>query len=122
MIEGGKYLSSRKNRKKSINKALENLKGIKKEAILVKSKFYNQKFQRSRIFHSYHIGISIIFYLWIKAKKFKQKTWSIISKLMQPKRIGCDFENSNTDEFKKVDASLWSLLCEKKLHGVILSG
>jgi len=43
----------------------------------------------------------------------KHSRWSAISKLMQPKRVMCDSQESNTNEFEKVDAALQSLISLK---------
>ncbi|XP_014521824.1 uncharacterized protein LOC106778376 [Vigna radiata var. radiata] len=43
----------------------------------------------------------------------KPSRWSAISNLMKPKREVCDSQESNTNEFQKVDAALQSLLSHK---------
>ncbi|KAF7810870.1 uncharacterized protein G2W53_031846 [Senna tora] len=119
-IEGGKYLSSRKNVKKAIKKALENLKGNKKkEAILLSSSNMeeSESFSMIRRFKEAEdvtlaiLGSLLCFISGLRVQP-KQRRWSV-SKLMKPKRVGCDFENSNTNEFEKVDTTLLSLLCHK---------
>ncbi|KAL2328976.1 hypothetical protein Fmac_022403 [Flemingia macrophylla] len=55
------------------------------------------------------------FLLFITGSKgqSKQNRWSIISKLMQPTRVGCKSQEADTNEFEKVDAALMSLINHK---------
>nr|KYP66075.1 hypothetical protein KK1_012358 [Cajanus cajan]KYP66097.1 hypothetical protein KK1_012381 [Cajanus cajan] len=45
----------------------------------------------------------------------KQRRWSIISKLMQPHRMTCDSQESDSNEFVTVDTALQSLITRKPL-------
>ena len=45
--------------------------------------------------------------------QLKQSRWSVISKLVQPKRISCDSEVSDTNKFKMVDKVLKLLIGSK---------
>ncbi|KAL2328975.1 hypothetical protein Fmac_022402 [Flemingia macrophylla] len=45
----------------------------------------------------------------------KRRRWPTISKLMQPDRMTCDSQESDTNEFVKVDIALQSLISHKPL-------
>lgn len=106
-IEGAKYLVVRKKMKKQIRKALENLKQKDKNTSPMLS-FLNE---------AEAITLSSLeqMLLFISGPKghSKHSRWSAISKLMQPKRVMCDSQESNTNEFEKVDAALQSLISLK---------
>ena len=109
MVEGEKYLVVRKKMKKKIRKVLENLK----------QKDNNTSPMLSFLNETEVITLSSLEQLlrFISGPKghSKQSRWSAISKLMQPKRVicDCDPQESNTNEFEKVDAALQSLISLK---------
>ncbi|KAI9128130.1 hypothetical protein K1719_001123 [Acacia pycnantha] len=125
-FDAGKYLSSRKNVKKAIKKDLENLKKIKKEAVLTTSSdIHNESLSMiSSLKETEVVTLSTLESLlsFVSGLKIqpKQRRWSMVSKLMQPKRIGCDSENSDTNEFEKVDETLLSLLSHKPQSGLLV--
>ncbi|KAK7264277.1 hypothetical protein RJT34_31884 [Clitoria ternatea] len=107
-IEGGKYLSSRKKAKKTIQKALENIKGFKKGMISTTSNADDET--RSMIKNLKEAEAVTLIQLetllsFISGSRGKNK-WSIISKLRQPKRVSCDSDQSNTNEFEVLDKAL----------------
>ncbi|XP_061352472.1 uncharacterized protein LOC133297363 [Gastrolobium bilobum] len=106
--------------KKEIQKAFGNLKGIKNELLVSSS---NKDTETLSI-----IGIlkeaeavtvrsleSLLLFVSDPKGQSKQNRWSIISKLMQPARVTCDSQESDTNEFVKVDAALQSLISHKPL-------
>ncbi|PRQ25116.1 hypothetical protein RchiOBHm_Chr6g0280071 [Rosa chinensis] len=106
-----KYLSSRKMVKKSIHKAMGNLKGMKnrstfssankdQETIAIVSKLRDVEAVSLTIFESVLSFIS--------GPKSKPSSWSLVSKMVQSKRIACD-EEAKVNEFAEVDAALKSL-------------
>ncbi|XP_062021140.1 uncharacterized protein LOC133737634 [Rosa rugosa] len=107
-----KYLSSRKMVKKSIHKAMGNLKGMEnkstfssaskdQETIAIVSKLRDVKAITLRVFESVLSFIS--------GPKSKPSSWSFVSKIVQSKRIACD-EEANVNEFAEVDAALMKSL------------
>ena len=116
-VEGGKYLASRKKMKKSIQKALGNFKGIKNETIVTFSNNDNETLSMLNILkEAEKVTVSSLesLLLFINGPKGqpKQSRWSMITKLMQPNRV-CDSQESDANEFEKVDAALQSLINHK---------
>ncbi|XP_004507467.1 uncharacterized protein [Cicer arietinum] len=118
-IEGVKYLALRKNMKKQIRKALVNLKAMKNELVASSSK--NKENNSSPIFEFLKEAEAItlcslehlLLFIYDPKGHSKNSRWSAISKLMQPKRTVCDSQESDTNEFEKVDATLQSLISHK---------
>lgn len=108
-IEGGKYLASRNKLKKKIRKALRNLKAMKSE-------FHNFS-MLSILTEAEEVTLrsleSLLLFIGDPKGQPKQSRWSAISKLMQPKRVACDSQESHTNEFDKVDEVLYSFLSHK---------
>ncbi|XP_062021141.1 uncharacterized protein LOC133737637 [Rosa rugosa] len=102
-----KYLTSRKMVKKVIHKAIGNLKGVKnsslnndQETIAIVSKLRDIEAVSFTIFESVLSFIS--------GPKSKPSSWSLVSKMVQSKRVACD-EEAKVNEFAEVDAALKSL-------------
>ncbi|XP_004292294.1 PREDICTED: uncharacterized protein LOC101306010 [Fragaria vesca subsp. vesca] len=106
-----KYLSSRKMVKKSIVKALGNLKAMEnrspfssankdQETIAIVSKLRDVEGVTLKVFES--------MLSFIAGTKLKPSSWSLVSKIVQSKRIACD-EEPKLNEFAEVDVSLKSL-------------
>ncbi|OIV99497.1 hypothetical protein TanjilG_17307 [Lupinus angustifolius] len=117
-VAAAKYSSSRKIIKKAIRKALENLKATKKEDIASSSNKDNNNFSMlSFLKEAEEVTQSSLESLLIlisdRKRRTKRNTWSIISKLAQPKRVECDSPESDTSEFEMVDAALQSLTIHK---------
>ncbi|KAI4317438.1 hypothetical protein L6164_025305 [Bauhinia variegata] len=98
--EGGKYLACRKKVKKEILKALGNLKAIKSEF----SKTNQETFSLLCILKEAEaITVStlesLLIFISCPKERSKQSRWFVISKLMQPKRVACDCEESDTNDF-----------------------
>ncbi|XP_050365499.1 uncharacterized protein LOC126784037 [Argentina anserina] len=106
-----KYLSSRKMVKKSIHKAIGNLKEMKnrcrisstnkdQETIAIVNKLRDVEAVTLTVFESVLSFIS--------GPKSKPSGWSFVSNIVQSKRIACD-EETTVNEFSEVDAALKSL-------------
>ncbi|AES89149.1 hypothetical protein MtrunA17_Chr4g0035231 [Medicago truncatula] len=118
-VEGVKYMAFRKNMKKQIRKALVNLKTMKNESIDSSS---NKDNNSSPMFGLLKEAEAVTLYslehllLFISDPKghSKHSRWSIISKLMHSKRAVSDSQESDTNEFEKVDSALLSLISHNK--------
>ncbi|RDX65577.1 hypothetical protein CR513_55757, partial [Mucuna pruriens] len=102
--------------KKEIGKALIliNLKAIKNEFTVSSSNkdkdfFHALASQRKRFGHSELIRIFVVFITNSKSQ-LKKTRRSVISKLVQPKRISRDSEMTETNELKMVDTVLKLLI------------
>lgn len=108
-VESVKYLAMRKTIKKQIRKALQNLKH--------KDNNNNTSPMLSFLNEAEAITLSSLenLLLFISGPKGRSKNsrWSAISKLVQPKRVICDSQESTINEFEKVDAASQSLISHK---------
>ncbi|KAG4979516.1 hypothetical protein AAZX31_12G040100 [Glycine max] len=106
-VEGVKYLAARKNMKKQIRKALENLK----------QKDNNTSPMLNFLNEAEAITLcsleQLLLFISGPKRHSKHSRWSAISMLMQPKRVICDSQEANTNEFEKVDAALQSLISHR---------
>ncbi|KAG5118349.1 hypothetical protein JHK82_032769 [Glycine max] len=94
--------------KKAIRKAFGSLKGIKDEQIFTSLNKVNETLTMLSILKEAEVvTVSSLesLLLFIPGSK-----WSVISKLMQPNRVECDSQESDTNEFVKVAAALQSLI------------
>ncbi|KAG5033683.1 hypothetical protein JHK87_008593 [Glycine soja] len=116
--EGGKYLACRKKMKRAIAKALRDLKAIQnKFTVSSSNKDEETSSMLSFLKEAEMVTMSsfeslLIFIIGPKGQ-LKQSRWSVISKLVQPKRISCDSEVSDTNKFKMVDKVLKLLIGSK---------
>lgn len=113
-VEGGKYMPSRKKAKKTIQKALEKIKEFKKGLILTSSNTDNETLSMIRNFKEAEAATlvqleSLLSFISGSRGKPKERRWLIVSKLMQPNRVYCDSDQSNTNEFEELDNVLQSL-------------
>nr|KYP66103.1 hypothetical protein KK1_012387 [Cajanus cajan] len=118
LIESGKYLASRKQMKKVIRKALGNLKGFKNELMVASSNKNNKTLSMLGILKESEVVTmssleSLLLFITGSKGQSKQNRRSIISKLMQPNTLGCDFPEADTNVIEKVDAALMSLINHK---------
>ncbi|XP_058750469.1 uncharacterized protein LOC131623479 [Vicia villosa] len=116
-VEGVKYMALRKNMKKHIRKALANLKAMKLIASSSNNKDNNSSPMLGFLKEAETITITSLEHLLLFISdpkgQSKNRRWSAISKLMHSKRVICDSQDSNTNEFEKVDAALLSLISHK---------
>ncbi|XP_028765743.1 uncharacterized protein LOC114723685 [Neltuma alba] len=114
-----KFLSWRKKVKKAIRKTLENLKGYRKDTSLTCSyKECEESVPMIRILKETELITlthlqSLLSFFCTSIGQSKHSKWSLVFKLMQPKRVACDYERANTSEFENLDTMLESLLCHK---------
>ncbi|TXG64997.1 hypothetical protein EZV62_011991 [Acer yangbiense] len=98
-----KYLTSRKEVKKTIKKAL---KGMENKC----SSKTNEEHETITMLREVEAATSTVFESMLsrisglRSTSSKLSGWSLVSKLVQPKRITC--EESDMNEFEKVDAAL----------------
>lgn len=65
---------------------------------------------------------SLLYFISKRKGQFKETRWSTISKLMRPKRVTCESQESEANEFQKVDTGFKSLnkhksTCTKNFQG-----
>ncbi|XP_050899403.1 uncharacterized protein LOC127106158 [Lathyrus oleraceus] len=120
-VEGAKYMAFRKNMKKQIRKKLVNLRSLKNDLISSSS---NNKENNSLpmlrfLKEAEAVTLSslehLLLFICDPKGHSKNGRWSAISKLMHSKRVVCDSQDSDTNEFEKVDAALSSLISHKSL-------
>ncbi|XP_027356709.1 uncharacterized protein LOC113866022 [Abrus precatorius] len=100
--------------KKAIQKALDNFKGINNELMVSSSNKDNEILSILGILkEAKAVTMRSLESLLLFVSQSKKSRWSIISKLMQPARVTCDSQESDTNEFVKVDAALQSLISHK---------
>ncbi|XP_057752701.1 uncharacterized protein LOC130970590 [Arachis stenosperma] len=112
------YLNSRKTMQKTMRKSLENLKTMKNDGkASSSSKDNNTSSMLTTFKEAEDVTLSSLECLLLlisgPRRSSKGSKWSVISKLMQPKRIACDSQESDMNEFEKVDADLHSLISHK---------
>ncbi|KAE9616503.1 hypothetical protein Lal_00035065 [Lupinus albus] len=112
-VEGGKYLASRKKMKKAIHKALGNLKGIKFESNKDKEVFSVFSILKDAEAITMSSLESLLLFISDPKGQSKQNKWSRISKLMQPAKVTCASQESDSNEFVNVDEALRSLISYK---------
>ncbi|XP_050363961.1 uncharacterized protein LOC126782706 [Argentina anserina] len=107
--EARKYLTSRKTLKKVLHKALDNLKAtasrsafssIHKEDVTIVNKLREVEGFTASAFESVLSFIS--------GPKSKPSSWSLVSKIVQSKKVACE-EDTKVNEFAEVDAAVKSL-------------
>ncbi|PSS21801.1 Receptor-type tyrosine-protein like [Actinidia chinensis var. chinensis] len=113
--ELGGYLTSRKKAKKVIQKSLKNLKSIK-------SKHMHKDLDTEAIFTllkgveavTVSVFESLLSYIGLTKVPSRPSGFSLVSKLMQGKKVEPQDEEANSNEFEKVDAALRNLLIAHK--------
>ena len=108
-----KYLTSAKVVKKTILKALGNLKGIQTKQIFSPSEEHETKAIVSMLRVVEVVTSSMFDYLLSLISGPKPGSWSFVSKLLHHKRIACEEGGTDINGFEKVDAALKSLLGQK---------
>ncbi|KAL9415585.1 hypothetical protein AB3S75_043806 [Citrus x aurantiifolia] len=116
--EVGEYSVSRKKANKAIRRSLRVLKTCscpENETIAMISILREVEGVTIAVFESLSSYLS-----GLKAQS-KQSRWSLVSKLMHTKRITYEAEASGTNEFKTVDAELYSLIGNKSSKSTFLN-
>ena len=110
--EGVKYMTFKKNKKKKIRNALVNLKTMKNELIASSTniKESNSSPMLGFLKEAETVTLcsleSLLPFISEPKGHSKHSGWSAISKLMHSKRVVCDSQESDRNEFEKVDAAL----------------
>ncbi|KAI4298325.1 hypothetical protein L6164_031899 [Bauhinia variegata] len=111
--EARKYLTSRKVMRKAITKALGNLKGAANKSKFSPSKKGHQTKASFVLLKDVEVATLFIFESLLNyisgPTQSKASNWSLVSKLMQTKRVACTQE-ADENEFAKVDAALQSFV------------
>ncbi|MED6169483.1 hypothetical protein PIB30_021781 [Stylosanthes scabra] len=115
-----KYLISRKMIKKAVRNASENLKGLKNDITCSSSKDNNNTSPIVFLLKEADaVTLSslqnLLSFISDPKGHSKWSRWTSVSKFMQPKRVASDSQESNRNEFEKVDAALQSLINGKPL-------
>ncbi|WVZ01775.1 hypothetical protein V8G54_022581 [Vigna mungo] len=105
-VECVTYLVMRKKMKKQIQKTLKSLKHKNNTSSMVSFLDEAETITLSSLQH-------LLMFISGPKGHSKPSRWSAISNLMKPKREVCDSQESNTNEFQKVDAVLQSLVSHK---------
>ncbi|XP_024163506.1 uncharacterized protein LOC112170443 [Rosa chinensis] len=96
--EARKYLTSRKTVKKVLHKALENMKSTANRST----------FSSLRDVEAITVSVFESVLSFISGPKSRPSSWSLVSKIVQSKKVACELE-ANVNEFAEVDAALKSL-------------
>ncbi|XVE48757.1 hypothetical protein DITRI_Ditri01bG0027900 [Diplodiscus trichospermus] len=100
-----KYLTSRKVVKKTIHKALGNLKALQKH-IFSPLDDHEMKAIVSMLLEVKALTSSMFEYLLSLISGPKPGSWSLVSKLLHHKKLACEAAGREANEFEKVDAAL----------------
>lgn len=106
-----KYLNSRKIMKKTIHKALKGMEKSSSKTSDESSDIVTLLKQAEAI--TYSTIESLLSFMAGPKSVSKASRWSMVSKLMQPKRVACKEEGSNTNLVEMVDATLSSIKSHK---------
>ncbi|XVF75756.1 hypothetical protein PTKIN_Ptkin13bG0212700 [Pterospermum kingtungense] len=104
--EAKAYLASRMKAKKLINKSLRVLKSKCGFAHLENDDEATFRMLREVEGVTFTLFESLLFFISGAKMQPKSSNWSLVSKLMHSKRITCEGQASETNEFEKVDAVL----------------
>ncbi|GLT86005.1 hypothetical protein SLE2022_041680 [Rubroshorea leprosula] len=116
-----KYLTSRKAVKKAISKALAKLKTM--EAKCTSSSPSDQSQTKAIVgmlkqVEAVTLSVfeSLLSLIYGTMDQSNTKSWSLVSKLIGLKRIACEEEERNINEFEKVDAAVKMIKSEIVIH------
>ncbi|GMP37330.1 hypothetical protein CsSME_00009059 [Camellia sinensis var. sinensis] len=102
------YLASRKMVKRTIQNSLKDLKSIKNKSTLLPKDKDNETvviFSMLKEVEAATLAVfeSLLSYVGVQSR---QSGWSLVSKLIQHKSVSCQDEETNVNEFEKVDGAL----------------
>ncbi|XP_044508832.1 uncharacterized protein LOC123227774 [Mangifera indica] len=107
-----KFLTSRKAEKKTIQKALKNLKAMKSQRSSPNPDEHETKVMISMLREVEEVTFKVIeSLLFLISVPRASSKLSVVSKLMQPKKVAC--EETYMTEFEKVDVELSSIVSHK---------
>jgi hypothetical protein len=105
-----KYIASRKVVKKSIKKALRNLKGMENRRTFSNEEYPEIIMLREVESISLAVFESLLSFISEPKSQAKKSGWSLVSKLMNHHRIACEEEETNEIGFSMADSALQSLI------------
>ncbi|XP_031248926.1 uncharacterized protein LOC116106739 [Pistacia vera] len=112
-----KYLTSRKAMKKATHKALVTLKGKQNKCASAINDKNETKATISMLREveaiTFTVTESLLSFISGPRTPSKRSSWSLVSKLMQPKRIACEEDEADINEFEKVNAALSTIISQK---------
>ncbi|XP_031281257.1 uncharacterized protein LOC116139732 [Pistacia vera] len=101
-----KYLTFRKAMKKATHKALVNLKGMQNKCASAINEKNETKATISMLREveaiTFTVTESLLSFISGPRTPSKLSSWSLVSKLMQPKRIACEEDEADINEFEKL--------------------
>ncbi|XP_050874851.1 uncharacterized protein LOC127078439 [Lathyrus oleraceus] len=121
--EAKKFLTSRKVVKKAISKAMTNRKVNTKSCNMLSTDKDHQTVALIRLLQDFEVATLSTFETILQfisgTTQSKSNSWGSISKLIQPKRVGCS-QLTDESEFAQVDVALQSFVFSKtkKLEGI----
>ncbi|KAK2665692.1 hypothetical protein Ddye_004266 [Dipteronia dyeriana] len=112
-----KYLTSRKVMKKTIKKALRSFKGCSSPCINEEQHETITMLKEVEVV-TFAVFESILSLITGPKAQSKLSGWSLVSKLVQPKRVACDDQEKESDvnDFEKVDVALSSKFDNNTIH------
>ncbi|XP_050874852.1 uncharacterized protein LOC127078441 [Lathyrus oleraceus] len=121
--EAKKFLTSRKVVKKAISKALTNMKVNTKNCNMLSTNKDHQTVALIKLLQDVEVATLSTFQTILQfisgTTQSKSNSWGSISKLIQPKRVGCS-QLTDESEFAQVDVALQSFVFSKtrKVEGI----
>ncbi|CAL9022917.1 unnamed protein product, partial [Prunus brigantina] len=113
-----KYLASRKVVKKAVCKALGTLRTSQKKSTFSSTNNDNVTVALIGVLReveavSLTVFESLLSFISGAKSASKMRGWSFVSKLMLTKKVGCEEDKTEINEFADVDAALSSLVCQE---------
>ncbi|KAI5315199.1 hypothetical protein L3X38_044375 [Prunus dulcis] len=113
-----KYLASRKVVKKAVCKALGTLRTSQKKSTFLSTNKDNVTVALIGVLReveavSLTVFESLLSFISGAKSASKMRGWSFVSKLMLTKKVGCEEDKTEINEFADVDAALSSLVCQE---------
>lgn len=113
-----KYLASRKVVKKAVCKALGTLRTSQKKSTFSSTNKDNVTVALIGVLReveavSLTVFESLLSFISGAKSASKMRGWSFVSKLMLTKKVGCEEDKTEINEFADVDAALSSLVCQE---------
>ncbi|CAK9316048.1 unnamed protein product [Citrullus colocynthis] len=111
VVDVQKYLNSRKMMKKAIHKALKGMEKTSFQESDESSEIVSLLKEAETV--TYNSIESLLIFVAGPKMPSKMSKWSLVSKLMQPKRVACKDDGTYGNEVEMVDASLNSIINHK---------
>ncbi|KAF5477300.1 hypothetical protein F2P56_003950 [Juglans regia] len=107
-----KYLMSRKVVKKAVQKALKGMESKRADKNHENLAMVNTL--REIEAATLNVFESLLSYITGSKLRSKSSSWSLVSKLVLPKRVACDNEDTERSELEMVDSALYSIVRERR--------